>query len=95
MQTGDHFSNWLMARFEIELALKFRAVKSSDFKSIDELRQFIISNINQLRKKRQKGIVSKFNRLHFDSNVREFVKIGQGSMGGKARGLAFHVRPSK
>ena len=85
----DHFSNWLMARFEIELALKFRAVKSADFSSIDELRQFIISNINELRKKRQRGIVSKFNRNHFDPNVREFVKIGQGSMGGKARGLAF------
>lgn len=85
----DHFSNWLMARFEIDLALKFRAVKSTDFNCTDELRQFIISNINELRKKRQKGIVSKFNRHHFDPNVREFVKIGQGSLGGKGRGLAF------
>ncbi|CCK82197.1 PEP/pyruvate-binding domain-containing protein [Desulfobacula toluolica] len=85
----DHFSNWLMARFEIDLALKFRAVKSSDFNCADELRQFILSNINELRKKRQKGIVSKFNRDHFDPNIREFVKIGQGSLGGKGRGLAF------
>ncbi len=85
----DHFSNWLMARFEIDLALKFRAIKSTDFNCADDLRQFIISNINQLRKKRQRGIVSKFNRHHFDPNVREFVKIGQGSLGGKGRGLAF------
>ncbi|MCP3873775.1 MAG: phosphoenolpyruvate synthase/pyruvate phosphate dikinase [Desulfobacteraceae bacterium] len=85
----DHFSNWLMARFEIDLAIKFRAVKSADFSCTDELRQFIISNINELRKKRQRGIVSKFNKYHFDPTVREFVKIGQGSMGGKGRGLAF------
>jgi CheY-like chemotaxis protein len=88
----DHFSNWLMARFEIDLALKFRKVKSTDFNCIDELRQFIISNINQLRRKRQKGIVSNFDRHHFDPNVREFVKIGQGSLGGKGRGLAFISR---
>jgi CheY-like chemotaxis protein len=88
----DHFSNWLMARFEIDLALKFRTVKSTDFNGADELRQFIISNINQLRKKRQRGIVSEFNRHHFDPNVREFVKIGQGSLGGKGRGLAFMFR---
>ena len=88
----DHFSNWLMARFEIDLALKFRKVKSTDFNCIDELRQFIISNINQLRRKRQRGIVSNFDRHHFDPNVREFVKIGQGSLGGKGRGLAFISR---
>lgn len=88
----DHFSNWLMARFEIDLALKFRAVKSADFNCADDLRQFIISNINQLRRKRQRGIVSNFDRHHFDPNVREFVKIGQGSLGGKARGLAFISR---
>jgi CheY-like chemotaxis protein len=85
----DHFSNWLMARFEIDLALKFRAIKSKDFNCADELRQFIIYNINQLRKKRQRGIVSKFNSHHFDPNISKFVKIGQGSLGGKGRGLAF------
>ena len=85
----NHFSSWLMARSEIGLALKFRACKSSDFSSPDELRHFIISNIHALRKSQHRGLVSTFNENHFDSEVKEFVKIGQGSLGGKGRGLAF------
>ncbi len=86
---NNHFSNWLMARSEIDLGLQFRAITSSDFSSADAIRQYIISNIHDLRKARQKGIISKFDEDHFDSNIREFIKIGDGSMGGKARGLAF------
>ncbi|MFO7751457.1 MAG: PEP/pyruvate-binding domain-containing protein [Desulfobacteraceae bacterium] len=85
----DHFSSWLMARSEIEIALKFRAFKSNDFSSPDELRCFIIDNIHALRKLQHKGMVSTFNENYFDSDVKEFVKIGQGSLGGKGRGLAF------
>ncbi|ACN13470.1 PpsA2 [Desulforapulum autotrophicum HRM2] len=85
----DHFSSWLMARSEIDLALKFRACKSDDFSSPDELRKFIITNIHELRKFKNKGVVSTFNENYFDSDVKEFVKIGQGSLGGKGRGLAF------
>jgi len=85
----DHFSSWLMARSEIDLALKFRACKSDDFKSPDELRKFVMDNIHELRKSQHKGLVSTFNENYFDSNVKEFVKIGQGSLGGKGRGLAF------
>ncbi|MEA1967301.1 MAG: PEP/pyruvate-binding domain-containing protein, partial [Thermodesulfobacteriota bacterium] len=85
----DHFSRWLMARSEIDIALKFRSLKRSDFKDIEELRNFIISSIHELRIQRQKGLVSRFERNYFDSDIREFVKIGDGSLGGKARGLAF------
>ena len=85
----DHFSSWLMARSEIDLALKFRSLKSNDFISPDELRSFIIKNIHELRKYQNKGMVSTFNEHSFDSEVKEFVKIGQGSLGGKGRGLAF------
>jgi hypothetical protein len=85
----DHFSSWLMARSEIDLALKFRACKSDDFRSPDELRSFIITNIHELRKFKNRGVVSTFNENSFDSDVKEFVKIGQGSLGGKGRGLAF------
>ena len=85
----NHFSNWLLARSEIDLALSFRSKKSHDFKNAGELRRYILTSIHHLRKMRQKGIVSKFNRHHFDPNIREFVKIGEGSLGGKARGLSF------
>ena len=85
----NDFSRWVMARSEIGLALKFGSVTVADFEDIDELRAFIIANINNLRKYRQKGVISEFNRHLFDANIREFVKIGKGSLGGKARGLAF------
>ena len=85
----NHFSNWIMARSEIALASKFRDVKHSDFDTADCLRHYIISNILELRRWRQKGVVTQFNADHFDPHVQDFVKIGDGSLGGKGRGLAF------
>ncbi|MCF8143034.1 MAG: phosphoenolpyruvate synthase/pyruvate phosphate dikinase [Deltaproteobacteria bacterium] len=85
----NHFSNWIMARSEIALASKFREVHASDFASVPEMREYIISNIRALRKLRQKGVVARFRAEHFDPLINDFLKIGQGSLGGKARGLAF------
>jgi CheY-like chemotaxis protein len=85
----NHFSRWLMARSEVALASSFREVSASDFGNAEEARDFIISNIHALRKWRQKGVVAQFKASSFDPDVNDFVKIGQGSLGGKARGLAF------
>jgi hypothetical protein len=87
--TRNHFSNWIMARSEITLASAFRVVQASEFKDAAELRQYIASNIHALRRWRQKGVVTQFHARHFDSDVSDFGKIGQGSLGGKARSLAF------
>jgi hypothetical protein len=94
----NHFSNWLMARSEFALASSFREVKTSDFADPADLRLFIVSGIRKLRHLQQKGIVTRFKAETFDAEVMDFVKIGEGSMGGKARGLAFlsfllHQRP--
>jgi len=85
----NHFSNWIMSRSEISLASRFRDVKASEFGCADDLRNYIIVNINAVRKWRQKGIVAQFNNHNFDADIMEFVKIGNGSLGGKARSLAF------
>ena len=85
----NHFSNWLMARSEIGLASAFRAVQASEFSSAEAMRRYIVSNIHGLRRWRQKGVVAQFNTSYFDPDVSDFVKIGQGSLGGKARSLAF------
>jgi hypothetical protein len=87
--THNHFSNWIMARSEIALASAFREVQASDFKDGGELRQYITSNIHALRRWRQKGVVAQFHARHFDPDISDFAKIGQGSLGGKARSLAF------
>ncbi|MEJ2724182.1 MAG: PEP/pyruvate-binding domain-containing protein, partial [Deltaproteobacteria bacterium] len=85
----NHFSNWLMARSEIALASTFREVQASEFCDAQEMREYIISNLHTLRRWRQKGVVAEFRAFSFDPDVSDFVKIGQGSLGGKARGLAF------
>lgn len=85
----NHFSRWIMARSEFTLASTFREVDASEFSDIEEMRTYIISRIHSLRKWRQKGVVARYNDLFFDPDAMDFVKIGQGSLGGKARGLAF------
>ena len=86
--THNHFSSWLMARSEIMLASKIKPVKISDFKSIGDAKQYLVSIIHDRRMGRQKGIITEFDADHFDQDA-DFSKIGKGSLGGKARGLAF------
>ncbi|MDJ0889123.1 MAG: PEP/pyruvate-binding domain-containing protein [Desulfobacterales bacterium] len=85
----NHFSNWLMGRSEIGLASAFRAVPAEDFADPEEIRRYIVSSIHALRIWRQKGVVAQFKAATFDAGVMDFVKIGRGSLGGKARGLAY------
>ena len=85
----NHFSNWLMARSEIGLASRFGKVEASEFSTVASMRQYIIDSIHALRRCRQKGIVARFDPREFDPDITDFIKIGKGSLGGKARGLAF------
>jgi len=89
--THHHFSNWFMARTEVFLASLFRAYKVDNFGSIDEVRAFILRHIRRLRQSRFQGSVVTFKSRSFDEAV-PFCKMGKGSMGGKARGLAFMSR---
>jgi hypothetical protein len=84
-----HFANWVMMRSEIALASTLRDISCNGFCSTQDLRQYIISLIHLVRKWRQKGVVSTFNPKEFNIDLLDFAKIGQGSLGGKARGLAF------
>lgn len=87
--TRNHFSNWLMARSEFALASTFREVQASQFKNTADMRQYLVSGLHTVRKVQQKGVVAQFRAHTFDSDIMDFVKIGDGSLGGKARGLAF------
>ncbi|MFO7714066.1 PEP/pyruvate-binding domain-containing protein [Desulfosarcina sp.] len=87
--TRNRFSNWIMARGEIAMASRLRKADAADFSGADEIRQYIITHIHALRKWRQKGVVVLFNSKDYDPEISDFVKIGSGSLGGKARGLAF------
>ncbi|MFH1216055.1 MAG: PEP/pyruvate-binding domain-containing protein [Pseudomonadota bacterium] len=85
----NHFSNWIMARAEVELASRLQKMRIADFSSAGEMRKHLVDSIHQLRKRRQQGIIAQFSASDFDPGIMDFVKIGKGSLGGKARGLAF------
>ncbi|OGR50418.1 MAG: hypothetical protein A2049_03035 [Elusimicrobia bacterium GWA2_62_23] len=84
----NHFSKWLLARTEFEMAYHIRPKKISEFNNPEELRKYLIETMHQFIYKTQLGTVLKFDRKLFDDST-PFAKIGSGSIGGKARGLAF------
>ena len=84
----NDFSNWLKARTEFALADKLRPRKVSDFQTLEDLRQELILSIAEYRKERNRALVEDFDRRSFDGTG-GFYRIGTGSLGGKARGLAF------
>ena len=84
----NHFSSWLMARTEVELARSLRPVKADEFPNTTALRRFLLSAVTSHRDRSQEGVVAEFSDRTFDADSR-FVRIGEGSLGGKGRGLAF------
>jgi len=85
----NDFSRWLFARTEVILASKLRPATDNDFSGdVESMREFIISNVRNRRLRRQKGIVVSLDASDFDPDT-DFLKIGKGSLGGKARGLIF------
>ncbi len=82
-------ATWVMMRSEIPLARTIRDISESMFPSTQAMREHIVSLVHIVRKWRQKGVVTKFNRNEFSVDLLEFAKIGDGSLGGKARSIAF------
>jgi len=84
----NHFSSWLMARGEISLAKLLNPYKLEDFKTVVDLRKFLIKQIHEFRDEAQRGRL-----LPFDETVltdeRNVAHIGEGALGGKGRGIAF------
>jgi hypothetical protein len=85
----NHFSNWFTARTEFALARKMRPRKVSDFDSVDGLRHDLIAAIAEYRREQSETLVADFDPKTFDPESNFFARIGGGSLGGKARGLAF------
>ena len=85
----NHFSNWFTARTEFALAEKLRPRKVSDFATLEDLRRNLIESIAEYRREQSESLVADFDRQSFDPRGGFFSRIGGGSLGGKARGLAF------
>ena len=84
----NHFSKWLNARALFPLAQMFKYLKREDFDSLDDLRKFVYVAISSYRRGKGRGVIAKFDPGTYDEYV-TFSRIGEGSIGGKARGLAF------
>jgi CheY-like chemotaxis protein len=85
----NHFSHWLMARTEFALAAKLRPRKVSDFNGPEHLRRDLIESINEYRREQNEVLIGDFKADTFKPSQSSFLRIGSGSLGGKARGLAF------
>jgi CheY-like chemotaxis protein len=84
----NHFSRWLKARTEFVLAHELRPRRLSDFEGVEGLRENLIQTIARYRLEQGQTLVADFDRTTFDMSG-DFYRIRGGSLGGKARGLAF------
>ncbi|PID94290.1 MAG: phosphoenolpyruvate synthase [Bacteroidetes bacterium] len=84
----NDFSKWLNARALFPIAALYKDLIPGDFSGLDEMRQFMFDAIAAYRYTKAKGVIAQFSADHFDEYL-TFSRIGDGSIGGKARGLAF------
>jgi len=84
----NHFSKWLNARALFPIAEMFKEVSAKAFSDMDEAKRYIFDSITAFRINKARGVISEFDRGRYDEYL-SFARIGQGSIGGKARGLAF------
>lgn len=84
----NDISKWLNARAIFSIAQLFKPMTLKDFKTIDDARNFLYYAISAYRLSKGRSIIAKFDRNTFDE-YKFFSRIGEGSIGGKARGLAF------
>lgn len=84
----NHLSKWLYSRGLFPLAAAIRQGNKSQFASTEEHRQRIVNLIKDYRTLLGQGVVARFDPETYSDAV-AFARIGEGSIGGKARGLAF------
>ena len=86
--SNNHLSNWLASRGEFILSSKFRELKVNGFKTIEKRRKHHLKIIDTETIKHGKSKIVEFSEMITDFS-HNFIQIGNGSLGGKARGLAF------
>ena len=84
----NHMSRWLCARAIFPVSAFLKHVTWEKLQDVDAHRQIIFDAIVQYRHMKNLGVVAVFDRMKFDKYA-HFARIGDGSLGGKGRGLAF------
>ena len=86
---NNDFSRWFRARAEFEVAEKLRFLDAAKIESVSDIRNYILGVLNDYFKKYQTGTILSFEGLAKKDMENAFIKLGKGSLGGKARGVAF------
>ncbi len=84
----NHLSKWLYSRGLFPLAASIRQYNKNHFSSVEEHRRVLVNLIRDYRRLLGQGVVARFDPATYSDAV-AFARIGEGSLGGKARGLAF------
>lgn len=84
----NRLSKWMYSRGLFSLANKVKNTHQSHFDTIDQLREYLIHAIRNYRIVLGHGVVARFDHTTY-SNYIWFARLGEGSLGGKARGIAF------
>ena len=81
-------SKWLMARGLFTLGMRFREVNDNFFDNVSAMRAYISQQIHDFHTLTSRGVIAHFDAPNYDRHI-WFARMGEGSLGGKARGLAF------
>ena len=84
----NHISRWLYSRAIFPVAEFLKQISWDSLQDVDAHRRIIFDSIVRYRKVKNQGVVAIFKRDRFD-RYSNFARIGEGSLGGKGRGLAF------
>ena len=85
---NHHFSNWLAARAEFNLASMIRSISVDNFDSGESIRKYILKHLKN-DKKEDKSTIINYSSSRFNGSESDFFRLSSGSLGGKARGLGF------
>ena len=81
-------SKWFMARGLFTLGERFRTVLETQFGTVSDLRAYVSQQIHDFHTLTSRGVIAHFDSSSYERHV-WFARMGEGSLGGKARGLAF------
>ncbi|MDD2299615.1 MAG: PEP/pyruvate-binding domain-containing protein [Fermentimonas sp.] len=84
----NHFSRFFYSRAMFPVAEMLKKIDVSEYATMNDARELIYATIVQYRRMKNTGVVAVFEKDRFDQ-YSNFARIGEGSLGGKGRGLAF------
>ena len=85
LKSKNYISRWMLARGLFQEGM---AIKNTNFEEMEAYRQAAVDSIHDYRVRQSLGVVARFNPETYNDTI-WFSRIGEGSLGGKARGLAF------